>query len=69
MKAKYRVTLTEHERNWGPGHVCDRDFNSYEAALKYSDEENAKNTAPTAPDYYISASEPYLVDLDKEKEL
>lgn len=49
----WRVYLTEHERGWGSRVFMHRDFKTEAEALKYMKEENAKNTATSAPDYYI----------------
>jgi hypothetical protein len=64
MNAKYRVVLWEYERGWGSKPFTHSDFDSKEEALVYVKEVNSKNTAPTAPDYYIQAEDPILVDLD-----
>lgn len=61
----YRVTLTEHERGWGAKSFHHEDFSDKEKALAYMRKENAKNTAPTAPDYYICAEEPRFVPKGK----
>lgn len=51
---KYRVQMMESERGWGQDywHV---DFDTREDAQAYLEETNAKNTSPTAPDYYVMA--------------
>lgn len=64
MNAKYRVVLWEYERGWGSKPFTHSDFDTKEEALAYMNNENAKNTSPTAPDYYIAAHDPVLVDLD-----
>lgn len=66
MKARYRVILWEYERGWGSKPFTHSDFKTKGAALEYVNEVNNKNTSPTAPDYYIQAKEPKLVDLDEE---
>jgi len=63
MKAKYRVTLWEMERGWGRRHLLDRDFDSFEDAKNYRDNEN--DPGIEVPDYYIYASDPVLVDIDR----
>lgn len=67
MKARYRVVLWEYERGWGSKPFHHGDFETKDEANKYRDEVNSKNTAPSAPDYYIQAEDPVLVDLDNEK--
>mgnify|MGYP003351659928 CR=1 FL=1 len=65
MNAKYRVTLWESERGWGRSPFMDIDFDSYEQALAKYNEVNAENTSAVAPDYYIYAAKPVLVDVDR----
>jgi hypothetical protein len=64
MKARYRVTLTEYESGMGSRPISDRDFTSLIEATKFYQKENALNNLPLVPDYYISASAPYLVDAE-----
>jgi hypothetical protein len=64
MQARYRVTLREYERGWGSKHWSDTDFLTLKEAEEFRDKENAKNTSPTAPDWYVQAGDPYLVDID-----
>ena len=68
MRVAYRVHYTEYERGWGSRPDGHKDFEGSDAlteAKKHADEFNAQNTAPSAPDWYMTASEPQLVDLDK----
>lgn len=65
MKAAYRITLWEMERGWGRSHLMDQDFDSLEAAVAYRNQENAKNTELHAPDYYVYADDPVLVDVER----
>jgi len=65
MNCKYRVEVWEHERGWGAKCDFTEDFDSYKRALDYRDKFNSRNTAKNAPDWYMIAHDPYLVDLDK----
>lgn len=51
---KYRIRLVESERGWGQEY-WNEDYDTREDAQHRIKEVNAKNTALTAPDYYISA--------------
>ena len=64
MKAVYRVTQWEMERGWGRSHWGDTDFDGLEAARDFVRDERAKNTEPTAPDWYILTDDPVLVDAE-----
>jgi hypothetical protein len=66
MQARYRVTLWESERGWGPKPFMDCDFDSYDAAFARYTEVNAENRETAVPDYYIFAQEPRLVDVEKD---
>lgn len=48
--------LTEYERGWGNKMFLAEEFPDKVAAEKWIKEQNSKNTAPSAPDYYIQAS-------------
>ena len=52
----YQVDLVEYERGWGSKVDETIYFDNEEEARKYCDEFNAKNTAPTAPDWYMVAN-------------
>ena len=52
---KIAVTLTEYERGWGSKAIHTQYFDNISEAEAYANEVNSKNTAPTAPDYYIQA--------------
>ena len=64
MTPKYRVRITEYERGWGSRPEGFSDFDSLEEAKAYRDKFNSQNTAPTAPDWYMVASDPVFVDTD-----
>jgi len=69
MRAAYRVFYTEYERGWGSRPDGHKDFEGPTAlteARQHTKEFNAKNTSETVPDWYMTASDPVLVDLDKE---
>jgi len=63
MNAKYRVYFTEYERGWGSRPDGHKDFDDFK---EYADNYNSRNDLPIAPDWYMTASDPQLVDLDKE---
>ena len=67
MNAKYRVVVIEHERGWGARVDEERDFDSFAEAEIFSLQYNSKNNLKEAPDWYMSAGRPFLVDLDKDK--
>ena len=52
---KYRISLVESERGWGQ-ECWTEDYNTRAEAEERIRSVNAKNTAPTAPDWYIAAS-------------
>lgn len=54
MTVKYEINLMESERGWGQDYWAER-FDTYEEAAGRIAEVNSKNTAATAPDYYITA--------------
>ena len=64
MNTKYRVVIWEYERGCGSKPFMHKDFDTKVEAMAYYIAENAKNTAPTAPDYYFKAQLPVMVDLD-----
>lgn len=49
------VDVTEHERGWGSKVIDTQEFKRRDAAERYVNSVNSKNTAPSAPDYYITA--------------
>jgi hypothetical protein len=59
-KKPFMVILTEYERGWGSKEFHRAYFDTLEAAKKYAAAENAKNNLPTAPDWYVVASEPQV---------
>ena len=65
MKAVYRVTQWEMERGWGRSHWGDTDFDSYDAAMEFVQQERSRNTDPTAPDWYVLTDDPQLVDAER----
>lgn len=67
MNAKYRVYFTEYERGWGSRPDGHKDFDDIKSAKEYADKFNSKNDLPIAPDWYMTASSPVLVDLDNER--
>lgn len=52
---KHKVLLWEYERGWGSRLDDTLYFNTKEEALAYAAKFNAKNTAATAPDWYMVA--------------
>lgn len=51
----YRVLCIERERGWGMDEWT-VDLDTEEEAIEATKEYNARNIAPVAPDYYITAS-------------
>lgn len=51
---KYRITLVESERGWGQEYWTE-DYDTRVEAEERIRSVNAKNTALTAPDYYVAA--------------
>ena len=51
----FKVAIREFERGWGPKVIDIVQFDSYDEAVAEINRTNSKNTAPTAPDYYIQA--------------
>lgn len=49
----YAVVFTEYDRGWGSNQFHAVFYETRAEAEAKSNAENAKNTAPTAPDYYI----------------
>jgi hypothetical protein len=70
MRAAYRVFYTEYERGWGSRPDGHKDFtgdNALTEATEHVRVFNAQNNLPVAPDWYMVASVPTLVDLDNDK--
>ena len=67
MTPKYRIRYTEYERGWGSRPDGFKDFDTLVEAEKFARNFNAQNTEPTAPDWYMVASEPVFVDADVTK--
>ena len=51
----YRVEIWEHECGWGAKIDEVKYFDSEQSAKQFCAEYNSKNTAPTAPDWYMQA--------------
>jgi hypothetical protein len=67
MNAAYRVYYTEYERGWGSrpdGHKDFQGASALEDAKQHIITFNSTNNLPSAPDWYMIASGPVLVDLD-----
>ena len=67
MTPKYRVRYTEYERGWGSRPDGFDDFDTLLEAKAKKTEFNAQNTESSAPDWYMIAEEPVLVDPDVTK--
>ena len=70
MRTAYRVYYTEFERGWGSRPDGYKDFEGDDAhaqATKHCEDFNAKNTETVAPDWYMIAETPVMVDLDLEE--
>ena len=64
MQFKFKVEVREYERGWGSSLLEMLEFDTYDEAVAAINKENARNTAPVAPDYY-TAARPYNFDLNK----
>lgn len=67
MRAKYRVSIVEHEAGWGEDLIANHDFDDREAALEFQRKYNKKEPTMghrTAPPQYFKAHDPVLIDLD-----
>lgn len=53
---KYRIRVVESERGWGQDRWTE-DYDTYEEAKKRIKDINSKNTALSAPDWYMQADE------------
>ena len=53
---KYRIFLVESERGWGQDRWHE-DYDTYQEAKRRITEVNSKNTAPSAPDWYMAADD------------
>lgn len=65
----YRVFYTEYERDWGSRVDGYKDFegeNAQERAMQHTLDFNSKNNLDIVPDWYMVASAPVLVDLNKK---
>jgi hypothetical protein len=51
----FRVDLVEHERGWGSKIDETKYFDNEQEAKDYCAKYNSKNTAPSAPDWYMVA--------------
>lgn len=67
---KWAVEVWESERGWGRSLLNTYLYDTQENAMEKHQEVNSKNTAPTAPDYYIYAEFPYekFVEAGKDSE-
>lgn len=54
VEVKWRVHLMESERGWGQDFWTE-DYDTEAQAKERFDSVNAKNTSPTAPDWYMQA--------------
>lgn len=54
-KFKFKVNLIESERGWGSKIDETKEFDTMELAEAYIDAFNSKNTANSAPDWYMRA--------------
>lgn len=65
---KWAVELMEYERGWGSRLDETVYFDTEREANDYIKKFNAQNTAPTAPDWYMVATGPFiLTDKPKDK--
>jgi hypothetical protein len=69
MKKVWKVVATEYERGWGQRPWDTRYFSTEEKAWDYTKSINEQNTAPTAPDWYVSATSPQAIDIPDEVDI
>lgn len=55
----WKVDIMEYERGWGNRLDETKEFETYEEALAFRKDFNAKNTDDVVPDWYMVASGPY----------
>lgn len=55
----WKVVIIESERGWGQRVDEVKEFETKAEADAFVKEFNSENTAPTAPDWYMQAQEPY----------
>lgn len=53
---RYRVEIREYEKGWGSKVDEIKEFDTYEEAVEFCEEFNAKNNLPRTPDYYEKAT-------------
>lgn len=59
MMKQWFVDVIESERGWGQTLDSTESFTTLEEAKKFQEEFNKRNTAATAPDWYMYATDPY----------
>lgn len=62
----WKVEVTEYERGWGQRPWATRFFDKLPDAEAYVAQNNAHNTAPTVPDWYVAATRPIPVNIPEE---
>lgn len=64
---QYKVQTWEFERGWGSRPDFAEYFDEKEDAMKWKNEFNSKNTEDVAPDWYMIAYDPVVVDVEVSK--
>jgi hypothetical protein len=55
IRVKHVGILREYERGWGSKDFVAKAFKTKNDAMRWVNEQNAKNTETVVPDYYIQA--------------
>lgn len=68
MTIKFKVEIWESERGWGQRLDEVKEFDDAQKAFDFVREFNSHNTAPEAPDWYMFAKKPQMVEVPDEEE-
>lgn len=63
----WAISWTEHERGWGQSDFGIEVFATIDLANKKIDETMKGRSINNVPDYYISPSRPYFLEVTKEQ--
>ena len=63
LKEAWAVDIIESERGWGSKVDEVKYFDNFDDAAEFVREFNSRNTAASAPDWYMVASTPKLVKI------
>jgi hypothetical protein len=65
VNVKYRLHCTEHERGWG-SKPCHYDYDTRAEAENAKREINEANNLPTVPDYYETAGNITIIEVEND---